>query len=69
MTEVLSRPEKSTIVRSYLSPPPIRAAFWFLERTAPGIGARWAERIWFRLPRRAGAAGLSRLVGQPRVSA
>ncbi len=51
MTEVIARPQKSTIVRSYVSPPPIRAAFWFLERAAPGIGARWAERIWFRLPR------------------
>src|SRR4029453_9067342 len=51
MTEVIARPQKSTIVRSYVSPPPIRAAFWFLERVAPGVGARWAERIWFRLPR------------------
>jgi pimeloyl-ACP methyl ester carboxylesterase len=26
--------------------------FWSLERVAPALGARWAERIWFTLPRR-----------------
>ena len=50
MTQVASRTEKSTIVRSYIAPPPVRAAFWTLERFAPAIGARWAERIWFRIP-------------------
>jgi pimeloyl-ACP methyl ester carboxylesterase len=32
--------QKSTIVR----------LFGFLERTAPALGARWAEALWFRLP-------------------
>ncbi len=45
-------PNKSTIVRFFAAPPPVRAAFWMLERMAPGLGARWAERIWFTLPRR-----------------
>jgi pimeloyl-ACP methyl ester carboxylesterase len=32
--------QKSTIVRS----------FELLERFAPGLGARWAEALWFRIP-------------------
>jgi pimeloyl-ACP methyl ester carboxylesterase len=32
--------QKSTIVRS----------FTLLERFAPGLGARWAESLWFRIP-------------------
>jgi hypothetical protein len=32
--------QKSTIVRS----------FALLERVAPALGARWAERLWFRIP-------------------
>jgi pimeloyl-ACP methyl ester carboxylesterase len=28
----------------------VRAAFRVLELTAPDVGARWAERIWFGLP-------------------
>ena len=35
---------KSTIVRS----------FTILERVAPAVGARWAERLWFTVPRAAG---------------
>ena len=42
---------KSTIVPFHAAPPLVRAAFRFLERTAPALGARWAERIWFTLPR------------------
>jgi pimeloyl-ACP methyl ester carboxylesterase len=30
----------------------VRAAFAGLERVAPAVGARWAERLWFTLPRR-----------------
>ena len=45
------RAPKSTIVRFYSAPPPIRAAFATLERLAPGIGARWAEYLWMTLPR------------------
>jgi pimeloyl-ACP methyl ester carboxylesterase len=33
--------QKSTIVRT----------FWVLERLVPGIGARWAEALWFSVPR------------------
>jgi pimeloyl-ACP methyl ester carboxylesterase len=36
--------QKSTIVRS----------FGLLERAAPALGARWAERLWFTVPRGGG---------------
>ena len=36
--------QKSTIVRS----------FGLLERVAPALGARWAERLWFTVPRAGG---------------
>ena len=36
--------QKSTIVRS----------FGVLERVAPALGARWAERLWFTVPRAGG---------------
>jgi pimeloyl-ACP methyl ester carboxylesterase len=36
--------QKSTIVRS----------FGMLERVAPAVGARWAERLWFAVPRTRG---------------
>src|SRR5574342_416931 len=51
MTQVIARPRKSTIVRMFSAPVPVRFAFRLLDRVAPGIGARWAERIWFTLPR------------------
>jgi pimeloyl-ACP methyl ester carboxylesterase len=51
MTQVLSRPEKSTIVRILQAPLPTRAMFWLLDRAAPGLGAWRAESIWFTLPR------------------
>jgi pimeloyl-ACP methyl ester carboxylesterase len=35
----------------------VRALFRLLEHTAPALGARWAERIWFTLPRRREPAG------------
>jgi len=44
------RPKKSTTVRSVSAPLPIRAAFAMLNRAAPALAARWAERIWFTLP-------------------
>lgn len=44
-------PQKSTTVRSFRPPMPIRAAFAVLTRAAPGLAARWAEHIWFTLPR------------------
>jgi pimeloyl-ACP methyl ester carboxylesterase len=49
--------QKSTIVRLFAAPPAIRRMFRLLEYTAPGLGARWAERIWFTLPRRRAHAG------------
>jgi hypothetical protein len=33
------------------APPALRVTFSLLERYAPGVGARWAERLWFTLPR------------------
>ncbi len=50
------RPQKSTIVRSSTAPPTIRVAFAVLNRTAPALAARWAERLWFTLPRPAAPA-------------
>jgi pimeloyl-ACP methyl ester carboxylesterase len=62
---------KSTIVRIRKTVVPrltlavVRAAFWLLERSAPALGARWAERLWFRIPRglRGGRRGRRRLDG------
>ena len=45
------RQQKSTTVRFFAASPPVRAAFRLLEHTVPALGARWAERIWFTLPR------------------
>jgi pimeloyl-ACP methyl ester carboxylesterase len=47
----LTTDHSPTVVRFHRAPAPIRAAFRVLERAAPAIGARWAERIWFTLPR------------------
>lgn len=30
--------------------PKVRRAFWWLERLAPGIGARWATELWCTVP-------------------
>ena len=43
-------PQKSTIVRFFSIPRPLRAAFRTLDHIVPALGARWAERIWFTLP-------------------
>jgi pimeloyl-ACP methyl ester carboxylesterase len=47
--------KKSTIVRVYPLAASrlvlVRGAFWLLERSAPALGARWAERLWFTIPR------------------
>jgi pimeloyl-ACP methyl ester carboxylesterase len=57
---------KSTIVRiRYVLVPrltvaAVRAAFWLLERVAPALGARWAERLWFRIPRGGRGGGPAR---------
>jgi pimeloyl-ACP methyl ester carboxylesterase len=60
--------QKSTIVRLFAASPLIRGAFRLLEHAAPGLGARWAERIWFTLPRRrppAAPRGVQPVPGQP----
>jgi pimeloyl-ACP methyl ester carboxylesterase len=50
MTQTAAAPQKSTIVRMFKAPLPIRAAFRTLDTVAPGVSARWAERLWFTLP-------------------
>lgn len=40
--------QKSTIVRIRMTA--IRTAFGTLERVAPALGARWATRLWLRIP-------------------
>lgn len=52
MTVAAPAPQKSTTVRLFGASPPVRRAFRALETLAPSVGARWAERIWFTLPRR-----------------
>ncbi|HEY9349230.1 MAG TPA: alpha/beta fold hydrolase [Acidothermales bacterium] len=43
--------KKSTSVRA------LRYAMGLLERTAPGLGARWVDRIWFTVPARRPTGG------------
>jgi pimeloyl-ACP methyl ester carboxylesterase len=47
--------KKSTIVRAKtsLTYGSIRTAFRVLEHTVPALGARWAERLWLKVPPRA----------------
>jgi pimeloyl-ACP methyl ester carboxylesterase len=47
--------QKSTIVRS----------FGLLEQVAPSAGARWAETLWFTVPRTRGARGRQASPGRP----
>ena len=47
--------QKSTIVRS----------FGVLERVAPAVGARWAETLWFTVPRAGARAGRQTPPGRP----
>ncbi len=71
MTQVAAPPRKSTIVRMFSAPWPVRGLFWSLDRIAPAVGARWAERIWFTLPRprpAATAPGREALPGRPFVT-
>jgi pimeloyl-ACP methyl ester carboxylesterase len=49
VTEV--REQRTAAVRMHTVPAPVRAAFRVFDRTAPGLAARWAEHIWFTLPR------------------
>jgi pimeloyl-ACP methyl ester carboxylesterase len=57
MTQTAASTQKSTIVRTAASPAAVRTAFGLLDRFAPGLGARWAERIWFTLPKPGSAPG------------
>jgi pimeloyl-ACP methyl ester carboxylesterase len=45
-------PQKSTIVRfsETVRRTAVRSAFGTLERLAPELGARWAERLWLTIP-------------------
>jgi len=49
--------QNSTIVRAYrsASAAAVRGAFQLLDRAAPALGAWWADRIWFTIPRTAAA--------------
>jgi pimeloyl-ACP methyl ester carboxylesterase len=47
--------QKSTIVRS----------FSLLERVAPGVGARWAEHLWFTVPPARGRRDRQAAPGRP----
>lgn len=71
MTQTASGTEKSTIVRLFSAPRPVRASFATLDRVAPALSARWAERIWMTLPNRrparAGHPGGTRFVVDPGV--
>jgi pimeloyl-ACP methyl ester carboxylesterase len=51
MTQTIDRAGKSTIVRMYAAPWPVRAAFRTLDWAWPRLAAHWAERVWFTLPR------------------
>jgi pimeloyl-ACP methyl ester carboxylesterase len=46
---------KSTNVRFFIASPAVRLSFAVLDRVAPMLAARWAERIWFTIPRPARA--------------
>jgi pimeloyl-ACP methyl ester carboxylesterase len=61
VTEAVVGLQKSTNDRFFRAPQPVRLAFHFLDFAAPAIGARWAERIWFRLPRSTPQSALARL--------
>lgn len=59
--------EKSTNVRTSLVSPKlrlVRRAFGSLEHLAPEVGAAWAERLWFTLPKVPASARRTR-VGLP----
>jgi pimeloyl-ACP methyl ester carboxylesterase len=58
-------PKKSTTVRFFSAPPAVRAAFTVLDRAAPALAARWAERIWFTLPRPAAPPPIVAPDGRP----
>ena len=59
--------QKSTIVRpqpTRSAPLAVRFAFGALERVAPAVGARWAYRLWFTIPRNGGSNRSSTPSGQ-----
>jgi pimeloyl-ACP methyl ester carboxylesterase len=57
--------KNSTIVRAYkaASSAAVRGSFRLLDLVAPALGARWAERIWFTIPRAAAAPRFARPEG------
>ncbi|SDU81290.1 alpha/beta fold hydrolase [Jiangella alkaliphila] len=54
MTTTTTSPQNRTIVRAGAKLRAIRVAFRTLDRVAPGIGARWAARLWCTLPNTGG---------------
>lgn len=76
MTSPTPPPEKSTTVRTNIGGRPVdgrivwvRRAFTVLERTAPGLGARWAWKLWTTPVRpNAKAVARSRAEGMGEVS-
>jgi len=52
-----TRPPATATTRIFAAPPAIRTVFGLLERAAPAIGARWAERLWMTLPKPRRLAG------------
>src|SRR4051794_26198605 len=46
-----TKPPAAATTRIFAAPPAIRRVFGLLERAAPAIGARWAERLWMTLPK------------------
>jgi pimeloyl-ACP methyl ester carboxylesterase len=51
MTTVAELKPSPAVARFFGVPQPVRVAFGQLERFAPALGARLAQRIWFTLPR------------------
>jgi pimeloyl-ACP methyl ester carboxylesterase len=63
MTTVAELKPSPAVARFFRVPRPVRVAFGLLERFAPALGARGAERIWFTLPRQRAAASPDRYAG------
>jgi pimeloyl-ACP methyl ester carboxylesterase len=46
-----TRPVATTAARMFAVPAAVRLAYRLLDRVAPAVGARWAERVWMTLPK------------------
>jgi pimeloyl-ACP methyl ester carboxylesterase len=57
MTATTENPPASTATaRLYAVPAHVRLAYRLLDRVAPAVSARWAERVWMTLPKARGPA-------------